>query len=141
MRGKVEIPGLEEDVGNIKFIGEYLEESLNVQGIYTCLDLVEALIGFGDVHEDPLIVKRRVREWLRLVLTNARANECCYPRSKVIDGSECSYLARPTNQKGYNAILKVWRYYTDLPFRNWIPASFRGLNDRNKYPVRCTMEV
>jgi hypothetical protein len=137
---KREIPELWEDVSEIKYIGSYLRNALNGEGIFTCGDLVETLVEFGEAWEHPVMVRRRVRNWLRELLTNARAGECCYPGSRVIDGREYAYLARQTNQKGYNAILKLWRHYAIPPYRNWIPAAFRGLIERKKYARRCDMD-
>jgi hypothetical protein len=128
-----------EDVSEIKYIGSYLKAALNREYIFTCKDLVDALEDFGEPWENETRVRWRVRDWLRKVLTNARANERCYPKSRVIDGDECAYLSRETNQKGYNAILNLWRYYTINPYKKWIPRPYTGLMERNKYPRRCNM--
>ena len=138
---KGEIPELWEEISEIKYIGEYLKRGLNEEGIYLCQDLVKILEEFGEEWEDEIAVRRRVREWLREVLINARANKCCYPASKIIEGEECTYKARKTNEKGYNAIIGIWNYYAINPYRKWIPRKFRGLTFRNKYPKRCEIHV
>ena len=138
---KQAVPELGAPVSEIKYIGNWLTSALNHEGIHTCEDLVHALVEFGDPWEDPQEVRWRVREWLREVLMNARPGECCYPQSNVINGEECAYRARETNQKGYNAVLRVWRYYAIHPFRQWIPRPFTGKSERNKYPRMCNMDI
>jgi hypothetical protein len=139
---KPEIPDLDEDVEEMKYIGEYLSERLRDEGVFTIQDLVEIIEDFGDPYEYPRIVKRRVEDWLRkIVLVNERALECCYPGSKVINGEECSYRARETNFRAHNAIIKLWRHYVGNPYRRWIPSEFRGYGDRRKYPRLCNMDV
>jgi hypothetical protein len=138
---KREIPELWEDVSEIKYIGPYLTAALNGVGIHTCEDLVDALEEFGQPWEYEVTVRNRVRDWLQELLQNARAGECCYSESRVIDGEECAYLARDTNEKGYNAILKVMRHYAMNPYRKWVPHRFRGRqSDRTKYPRKCNMD-
>jgi len=139
---KVEIPNLNENVQSIKFIGPYLAAALNSEHIYTVEDLVDKLEDFGEVWENPLEVKQRVREWLRELFVNIRADECCYPASKVINGEECAYLARETNQEGHNAVLKVWRHYSENPYRRWIPTKFTGRREiHTRFPRRCNMDT
>src|SRR6476469_10458951 len=136
---KSEIPWLIEDVESIKYIGPYLARQLRTEGIFIVEHLIDKLQDFGDPDEDPFEVKERVKVWLRELFANVRGNSCCYPASKFIDGEECAYLARETNLRGHNAILKVWRYYSRNPYRRWIPSAFRGRIERNKYPRRCKL--
>jgi len=134
---KVEVPEWEDSVENIKYIGEYLADKLRDEGLYTVGDLVDKLEDFGEPNDNVVWVRAIVKAWLTEVLENARALECCYPQSKIIDGEECAYKARLMNFEGYNAILKVWRAYADNPYRRWIPRRLTGFNLRNKYPRRC----
>ena len=137
---KREIPEIWEDVSQIKFIGPYLTRALQAEGIYTCEDLVDKLEDFGDIDNNPAQMRRTVKAWLEDVLVNARALGCCYPRSRIIEGEECAYRARYANQNGFNALVTVMRYYAERPWRNWVPRTYRGLSERNKYPRACNLE-
>lgn len=137
---KEEVPEWEEPVENIKYIGEYLGNRLREEGIETVGDLVDRLEDFAEPWEDEVQVRNEVKAWLNEILENARALECCYPGSRVIEGEECSYRARIANFKAYNAMIKIWREYEDEnPYRRWIPRRLRGFGLRRKYPRMCKM--
>jgi len=138
---KREIPNIEEDVGEIKYIGRYLKRALNDENIMTCEDLVDALEDFGNVNANPAEMRREVKWWLEEVLMNARSLECCFPGAMVIDGEACTYKARYANQRGFNALVKVMRHYAEQPWRQWVPRPYRGLNMRNKYPRECNVDL
>jgi hypothetical protein len=138
---KREIPELWEDIGEIKYIGSYLKQALNAQGVYICADLLSVLEEISDYNEDSTDTKRDMKAWLEHVLENARAMQCCYPGSKIINGEECAYMARPANFKGYNALIKIMRYYAEQPWKSGIPWSYRGFGERRKYPRNCRMNI
>jgi len=139
MQPKRQIPDPWEDVESIKYIGRYLADALNDEGLYTVQDVVNVLAEIGQPHEDAATVRSRIRDWLEILLMNARPLECCYPQSKIIDGEECSYKSRFMNFRGFNAIVDVMRYYAVQPYRDWVPRRKRGFNERNKYPRQCIL--
>jgi hypothetical protein len=136
---KREIPEIDEEVDQIRYIGPYLRRALNDEGIRTCGDLVDVLEEFGEEWEGTA-VRRRVKEWLELVLMNARALECCHS-TRILEGEECAYKARFANQKGFNAVVKVMRHYAPSTYRKWVPYPYRGLSLRNKYPRECRLDA
>lgn len=139
---KREIPDLWENIEEIKYIGQYLKDKLNNEGIITCFDLIEKLIEIVDDDDDFATTKQNVKEWLQSVTENLRANECCFPGSRIINNRERSYLAREYNEKGYNAIIKLWRFYVDFGTieRQCIPKSLSGRRFlHTKYVLKCEM--
>jgi hypothetical protein len=133
---KREIPELHENVLEIKYIGPKQSQSLYEENIYTCEDLVNALVNFGESWEQDYLVRRRVRDWLRKVLRNERGGSCV-EISKMIEQEERQYLVRHTNEKGYNSILRVWRHYVNNPYKRWIPRKYRGRKVTRSYPLKC----
>ncbi len=134
---KIEIPPIFAFITNMKYIGPYLEHRLNIQNIFTCRDLVERLETFGQVWENEVVVRSRVKYWLTNLLKNRRSLQCCRNNSRIIHNQECSYKARKMNFKAYNAVIKLWAAYAVLPFRKWRPRLLRGYNQRNKFPRIC----
>lgn len=136
---KREIPYSWESVDQIKYIGVYLKRLLNNDGIYTVEDLLDKLEDFGDEWEDPVVVRNRVKMWLEDLVVNARPNQCVFPQSKFVEGSERSYKTRHFNEKGFNGLVTVMRYYAEPPYRSWVPRAKTGRLLHNKYPSGCRM--
>jgi len=144
MPQKAEVPNLHEPVQNIRYIGPYLQARMNAHNIFTVADLVNHLATMGGAHENPRVVKERVKAWLENhLLENARPLECVYPSSRVINGVEYSYRARAVNFKAFNAVLNVWRGHIQRPnpILNWIPRRLAGFQEHNKYHRRCNMDL
>lgn len=140
--GKREVPDLWEGVEEIKYIGPFLKQALWQQNIYTCADLVDIISFFGDENQQPGIARDDVKTWLKETLRNARSLQCCSNNFKLVQTELREYEARYENEKGYNAVIGLWRAYIyENPWRLWIPVKLRGrTSDRVKYPRRCRID-
>ena len=133
-------PPLNSPIRRIKYIGRYLQQRLNTQGIYTCYQLWQRLHQFGHPNEHYTIIRQRVKEWLHTTLINERSLECCPNNIQHINNQARYYRARFSNFKGYNSILLFWRHYVEHPYSLWIPHKLRGFEAGRKFPRECAVE-
>lgn len=130
---------LEEPVSNMKYIGPLMAQRLAADGIVTGMDLLLKLLTFENPQLDGLATRRVVRQWIRNILENPRARQCCLNSSRIVGGTARHYRARKVNNKAHNAILGFWRHYVPQgdPLRTWIPYPFRERSLATSYPLAC----
>lgn len=134
------VPGLEDVVSKARYIGPYIGQRMNAEGIRTVEDLCDVLRMLpGDLDEK--LTREEVKIFLKEITMNARGKECVNPGSKVVEGSHNTYLVREHNFRAYNAVLSIWRKYVSYPQSLYIPRRLRGCGIRAKYPKRCSMQV